>query len=93
MHIPADEWQSKMEASVKEVQKLEDHYTVKCQNLGVSMLCFYPKISPTFFSIISITRQRKSRSSICCLWTRIAYEQAHRFMWSYLCQLLTVYQL
>ncbi|CAB4022713.1 Universal stress [Paramuricea clavata] len=35
MHIPADEWQSKMEASVKEVQKLEDHYTVKCQNLGV----------------------------------------------------------
>ncbi|XP_028398365.1 uncharacterized protein LOC114521975 [Dendronephthya gigantea] len=35
MHVPADEWQSKMEASVKEVKKLEDNYIVKCQSLGI----------------------------------------------------------
>lgn len=40
MQVPADEWQSKMEASVKEVKKLEDHYIAKCQSLGVSILCF-----------------------------------------------------
>ena len=37
MSVPADEWQSKMEASVKEVKKLEDYYIVKCQGLGVSI--------------------------------------------------------
>lgn len=39
MHVPADEWQRKIEASVKEVKKLEDNYIVKCQNLGVCINC------------------------------------------------------
>ena len=45
MQVPADEWQSKMEASVKEVKKLEDHYVAKCQSLGVSMVFFMSKIN------------------------------------------------
>ena len=33
MQVPAEEWQNKMEASVKEVKKLEDNYIVKSQSL------------------------------------------------------------
>ncbi|XP_046846893.1 universal stress protein in QAH/OAS sulfhydrylase 3'region-like [Xenia sp. Carnegie-2017] len=40
MHVPAEEWQQKMEASVKEVQKLENHYITKYQS----------KVKPKFIS-------------------------------------------
>lgn len=38
MHVPAEEWQQKMEASVKEVQKLENHYITKYQSKVISFL-------------------------------------------------------
>jgi hypothetical protein len=38
MQVPAEEWQTKMEASIKGVQKLEDNYRVKCQSLNVRVV-------------------------------------------------------
>ena len=46
MQVPAEEWQSKMEASVKEVKKLEDNYTAKGQSLKVRVV-FFTKSSKT----------------------------------------------